>query len=260
MQERKRSDIRRRPREEKERKGSKIRFPFCAFRSLLPSLAQAEFAISSSKQPRICVDAWGTTENRSGRRPMAPKRTQASERTKRGRAAWQRATSSSERRKKGVEKISAALANTISTRPYLLARLGANAVRPDVEATPIPRMVSSGTIVEPGRGGSRRGEMEESKKKGKKRGSLLVEEGRSERGEKNEILLDLFDLSTSTTAFFFLPFSFFQWAVFPFDRRLRAAKKRRKNKVYNDKNRDRIRLRAPKKRKGKKFKTLSLSL
>lgn len=62
------------------------------------------------------------------------------------RAAWQRA----ERGSKS--------AHPPSKHPYLLSRLGASAVRPDVEATPIPRMIPSGAIVEPGGGCSRRGE------------------------------------------------------------------------------------------------------
>lgn len=63
----------------------------------------------------------------------------------------------SERRASKKGRKSAQRKNHHPPFPYLLARLGANAVLPDVEATSIPRMVSSGTIVEPGGAGSRRG-------------------------------------------------------------------------------------------------------
>ena len=68
----------------KQKKNNVFRFPSLAIRSLFAPLLWVQFAVSGSKQPRSCVDAWGSTESRSERRSMAPKRTQASERARGG--------------------------------------------------------------------------------------------------------------------------------------------------------------------------------
>ena len=121
------------------------------------------------ERSRSCVDAWEMTESTSGRWVFSRKRTRASERRESLACCCSLGAAT-------FDLFFAADAKKNSPSPLLshLVGLGASAVRPDVEVTPVPRMEPTGAIAQAEGGGARVGG----------RGRLRVEKSLGEGAEK----------------------------------------------------------------------------